>query len=150
MEYIFIIATAIGLIIPTHTVAAEVKPVIALEASYVPTVITTIALDAPQAPPVSIETRIREKAREYGVDEELALRIIKCESNFNRYADNPTSSADSYWQFLDSTWKSTMSRMGKPTTTSKFDEELSIEAGIWLLKEDGSGHWLESKFCWDK
>lgn len=136
-----------ALFVVPQPVYAE-KPVIALEAGIVPTVESTLHLEAIK--PITIEEKIVAKAKEYGVDPKLALAIVKCESNFQRYAKNPGSSAESYWQFLDSTWKYTMGMMGKPLDTSKFDEELSIEAGIFLLKKEGSRHWLESKPCWSK
>ncbi len=41
----------------------------------------------------------------YGVDEQVALRIAECESNFNHLADNPNSSASGVYQFIDNTWE---------------------------------------------
>ena len=71
----------------------------------------------------------------------LSEAIINCESGFNLYAQNPYSSAGGLWQFIDSTWETTMVEMGLPTTTSKFEYPVSLEAGVFLLKTGGVEHW---------
>ena len=44
-----------------------------------------------------------------------------------------------------------MTEMGYATSTDKFDEKLSIEAGVWLLSQKGGQkHWAESSQCWGK
>ena len=93
---------------------------------------------------------ILDYALEYGVNPRLAYAIAKCESGLNRLAKNPSSTAESYYQFLNSTWERTMERMGLPVTTSKFDPIISIKAGVFLLKEDGTIHWISSQDCWSK
>ena len=86
---------------------------------------------------------------QYQVDYELSYSIIACESQFDQFAQNPNSSAEGYWQMLNSTWKTTMERMGLPTSTEKTAMPISIEAGVWLLSKDGTVHWNESKQCWE-
>lgn len=86
----------------------------------------------------------------YGANPSLAKRIVQCESGWNRTIANPQPTASGYFQFLNSTWHSTMIRMGLPTSTDKHDPVISIQAGVWLLAEDGSRHWLESKPCWNR
>lgn len=39
------------------------------------------------------------------VSEEIVLRIAECESNFDRYAKNPNSTAKGLFQFTDGTWE---------------------------------------------
>lgn len=78
------------------------------------------------------------------------MRIVRCESGFQRFAKNPHSTAEGYFQFLNSTWRYTMEMMGYPTSTSKFDEKISIEAGVYLLAKEGSRHWYPSEHCWSK
>ena len=51
-----------------------------------------------------IQEMIKEAARKYGVDEELALRVADCESGFDEFASNDHSTAKGLYQFLDSTW----------------------------------------------
>jgi soluble lytic murein transglycosylase-like protein len=97
-----------------------------------------------------VRTRIAEKAREYGVKENLALAIAECESGFDIDAKNKDSSARGIFQFLGSTWKETLRRMEKDTSTSVYDWQEHIDAAIWLLDTDGTRHWLESKKCWSK
>ena len=87
-------------------------------------------------------------SKKYEVDFELAFKIVKCESNFNRYAKNGSSSAESFFQFIDGTWEQTMAKMNLPTSTNKFDMPIAIEAGVWLLGEDGVSHWESSSKCW--
>lgn len=52
-----------------------------------------------------IESVIRSIARANRVDEELALRIARCESTLNPSARNNTSSALGLYQFLEGTWE---------------------------------------------
>jgi len=89
---------------------------------------------------------IKQTSHDYGVDENLALSIAYAESGYNPNARNKSSSAGGVYQFLDSTWATTMSRMG--ITGNKFDAETNIKAGIWLLSRDGTRHWQESAHLW--
>jgi len=89
-------------------------------------------------------------SEQYGIDPALPLAIVKCESNFERYAKNPNSSAKSYFQFINGTWKYTMGKMGLATSTDVFDTDTHIMAGVWLLANEGERHWSESKACWSK
>ena len=113
---------------------------------------TEIPLKTPETENLENETDpyylLNHFSREYGVDFELAFKIVECESNFNRYAKNGSSSAESYFQFIDKTFEETMKRMNLPTSTSKFDMPIAIEAGVWLLKKDGVKHWESSESCW--
>jgi len=98
--------------------------------------------------PKTPEQWLRVYTEKYEVDYNLAYAIITCESGWQRYVQNSTSSASGYWQFINGTWYSTMLRMGYPADTSKYDFPLALEAGVFLLSEDGVGHWNESRFCW--
>lgn len=108
--------------------------------------------------PIELLDQFTEK---YDVDPTLARAIIFCESavygnsmdvieEYQFSISNPKSSASNPWQFLDSTWTSTMNRMGLPVDTPKDDPIISIHAGVWLLAQDGTSHWLESKSCWSR
>jgi len=52
----------------------------------------------------TIEERIEQAARAYGVSPVAALAIAGCESSFNPYATNSNSSAKGLYQFTDGTW----------------------------------------------
>lgn len=111
-----------------------------------------VSLQAPivEAQVVPIQDYIYEKATEEKVDPELAVNIVRCESSFDRYAKNPSSTASGYFQFLDGTWDTTMQRMGLPTSTLKTSMPEAIDAGVFLLRNDGTRHWTESSGCWSK
>ena len=95
------------------------------------------------------ESKIREEADVYNVDPELAVRIANCESGLDQGVRNLSgSSASGVFQFLKSTWKSTLTRMGWPANVDVFDGQSNIIAGLWLLKTDGPRHWYESRHCW--
>lgn len=53
----------------------------------------------------TVEGRIRIAARIAGVNEETAVRILKCESGLNPSARNSNSSAKGLAQFIDGTWR---------------------------------------------
>ena len=98
----------------------------------------------------SVEEKIVEEATAQDIDPNLALAIIKCESGFKQGAINKSSRAGGYWQFLPSTWKDTLTRMGLPQNIDVFDGRANMLAGLWLLKTDGTRHWLASFDCWSR
>lgn len=69
----------------------------------------------------TVEGRIRLAAREYGVNEETAVRIAKCESSLNPKAAHPISTAKGLFMFTDPTWKWIGAK------GSQFDEAESIK-----------------------
>lgn len=125
---------------PLEVSSATVDP---LQLVGVPEVLTEEVIKTP-------EELVEMYSIEYGVDPKLAKAIIKCESGWRREVPNAISSASGYFQFIDGTWISTMRRMGLSLDTDKHDPYISLEAGIWLLSQDGTRHWNESKYCWSK
>lgn len=99
-----------------------------------------------------MEARIIEVSQEMGVDPNLSLAIAWCESGLDEGVKNRQgSSASGIFQFIKSTWKSTLERMKLPSNLDVFDGSSNIMAGVWLLKQkDGSMHWDASKECWSK
>lgn len=53
----------------------------------------------------TIQERIEQAARKYGVSPTAAIAIAGCESSFNPYAANSSSSAKGLYQFTDGTWE---------------------------------------------
>jgi hypothetical protein len=75
-------------------------------------------------------------------------RIISCESGWQPIVKNKHSSATGLCQFLDSTWLTTMARMGLPKELdSRLNPYAHIDACVWLFKTDGPRHWRESLGC---
>jgi len=87
-------------------------------------------------------------AKEYNVDTELALRIADAESSYNPNAKNPKSTASGLYQFIKSTWQSTLKRMDREWV-SPFDADTNIEAAIYLLAQGELHHWNASKNKWN-
>ena len=119
----------------------------ALEA---PRLIIPLVIEEPPEP--TVKELVMDYAIQYGVDVRLALAIAQCESGLDPTAENPSphSSAGGVFQFLDSTWAKTIELLNWPEDTDKLDAKKNVEAGIFLLKKDGTRHWLESKSCWSK
>lgn len=96
----------------------------------------------------TLEDKISQKADKYGLNPNLITEIIRCESGMNQGIKNKTSKASGYWQFLPSTWESTLKRMNLPANVDVFDGDMNLEVGVWLLKTDGVRHWDSSRTCW--
>ena len=54
---------------------------------------------------MSVQDKIKWYAKLYGVDVQDALRIAKCESNFDASAENVNGSATGVYQIIRKTWK---------------------------------------------
>ena len=66
-----------------------------------------------------------------------ALRVAKCESNYNPYAVNRSSGASGLFQFLPSTWASSPYHAQSP-----FDPTANAKAAAWLYQRSGAGQWV--------
>ncbi|HEY7200096.1 MAG TPA: transglycosylase SLT domain-containing protein [Candidatus Dormibacteraeota bacterium] len=66
-----------------------------------------------------------------------ALRVAKCESNYNPYAVNKSSGASGLFQFLPSTWASSPYHASSP-----FDPTANAKAAAWLYQRSGPGQWV--------
>ena len=75
----------------------------------------------------------------------LALEIARCESGFNQFAKNKSSSASGVYQWLSSSWNN------QPASTggiSVFDAEANIKAAVWLIAHGKISPWNSSRPCW--
>lgn len=77
----------------------------------------------------NIESMVRAKADEYGIDPDVFVGLALRESGMNPGAKNPGSSAGGLFQFIDGTWKS----YGKG---DKFDPEANADAAARMFKEN--------------
>ena len=66
--------------------------------------------------PLTVKQRVGVTADKYNLDKDLFHCIAEKESGYNPSATNSTSSAGGVFQFINSTWKSTVQRMGKTWT----------------------------------
>lgn len=74
-----------------------------------------------------------------------AIRIARCESNFNQYAKNPNSTAKGIYQFIDGTWRSNCLKDG-----NVYDFVDNINCFWKVYKSQGDRPWASSKACWNK
>jgi len=65
-----------------------------------------------------------------------ALKIAKCESNYNPYAVNRSSGASGLFQFLPSTWAASPYH-----AQSVFDPSANAHAAAWLYQHAGPNQW---------
>ena len=100
--------------------------------------------------PLSFKLSLREylerESEIWGVDPNLAVRIVQCESGFKPYAQNSISSAYGLFQFLDSSWDRVQTQLNKQL--DRKDPYDQIEAGLFWLKKYGTSPWNASKSCW--
>ena len=74
----------------------------------------------------------------FGGETGTGCRVLMCESEGYRYADNPTSSASGLWQFLDSTWRNTT---GKPGPAKSYSPSYQTWAAKKLRDSSGWSQW---------
>lgn len=153
--------TTLILVCLAYNPVAPEDYLIAMEkANAVQTVIeSTLVLQEPkEVKKVSTKKQIKSKGYTHT---ELWKRIIKCESNWNVYASNKTSSARWLAQFLTkdfqrkdwsrhlSTWTSSSMRyLGYKWDV--FNEEEHLTVFYAKLKNEWTSAWNASKHCWWK
>lgn len=73
---------------------------------------------------------IKHYSAHYSIDPARPLRIAKCESGYNQFAKNKSSSASGIFQFLNKTWASKpLAKQGK----SVFDAPANVQTAVWLM-----------------
>lgn len=91
----------------------------------------------PIANPTPIQQIILDAFAPLGAGaQQWALRVAKCESNYNPLAVNPSSGASGLFQFLPSTWALTPQH-----AQSVFDAVANAQAAAWLYQRSGPGQW---------
>lgn len=84
----------------------------------------------------------------YGVNERLASEIIRCESGYRPEARNTKAKVGvdiGYWQLNSYYWEEEMLSRGWDI----YNPVDNLEAGFWLLAQQGSTPWNWSKHCWN-
>ena len=94
---------------------------------------------------LSLRKYLERESVIWGVNPNLAVRIVECESGFKPDAQNTQSSAYGLFQFLNSSWNRVQIQMNKQL--DREDPYDQIEAGLFWLQKSTSP-WNESKSCW--
>lgn len=110
-----------------------------------PSSIYLVAVKSPLEFKLSLREYLIRESVIWGVNPNLAVRIVECESGFKPYVQNKQSSAYGLFQFLNSSWSTVQIQMNKKL--DREDPYDQIEAGLFWLKKSTSP-WNESKFCW--
>lgn len=97
-----------------------------------------------------IKNKITRMALTRGVNPEIAIAIVRCESSFRPGVKNPNSTASGLFQFIRGTWKGSLKQMDLPAELDVFDGDANIMVGLWLLEKEGTRPWNASKHCWSK
>jgi len=74
-----------------------------------------------------------------------AIRIARCESNFNQYAKNPNSTAKGIFQFIDGTWRANCLKDG-----NVYDFKANIDCFWKVYQKQGDRPWVSSRGCWNE
>ena len=101
-----------------------------------------------------LSKEITRLSAKYNVDENLAIQIIKCESNFNPGAINKNIDSSgkvwsvdrSYWQINDYFHTDAMEALGLDID-NQWD---NLEYGFIILSKQGTKPWSASKSCWSQ
>ena len=122
-----------------------------LEDQYAQLVAQAMSSKAPSAPsqpsppapsltvanPTAIQQIILDAFARLGAGaQQWALRVAKCESNYNPLAVNRYSGASGLFQFLPSTWALTPQH-----AQSVFDAVANAQAAAWLYQRSGPSQW---------
>lgn len=106
----------------------------------------TIAEVATTTTQETLQKEIDGLAKQYGVNAELATRIIKCESHNNPNAIGYNAHSEDIGLFeLNTKYQEpTAIKMGYDI----YVPYQNLEYGMWLLSTSGSQPWAWSKKCW--
>lgn len=111
-----------------------------------------IVIETPTPEPPSPREYLRREAEKLGIDFGLADRIIKCESGWQEKICNKTygcKSGQGLFQLIPSTVEHASQMLGREI--DPFNPYDNIDAGLWLIKNEGLGHWRPySGACWER
>jgi soluble lytic murein transglycosylase-like protein len=96
--------------------------------------------------PPKLETELDLFSKEYGVSEEMARKIIFCESSNNPYAVNKhTDVGEDIGYFQINTYYH--QKKAKELGFDIFNPVDNLAYGFWLIKHEGTRHWSSSSAC---
>lgn len=96
--------------------------------------------------PEEVVELIKSYSQQYGISADIPLRIAKCESGYNQYSKNKSSTASGVFQYLASTWKGT--DQGK-AGMSVFDPDANVKAAVsYIAIHKSTSPWNASRSCW--
>ena len=81
------------------------------------------------------------------------VRIIGCESGWDRFAVEPTSGAAGLTQVMPGTWEDARVRLGSvaaPFHEGWHNPAQQLYTARVLYEERGWGPWEASRFCWEQ
>lgn len=98
--------------------------------------------------PTGMQGEVYKISYAYGVDPELALAIISCESRSgqNKLHLNDNGTKDYGLFQINQVHEQEAKKMGIDIHTDKGN----IVYGVWLMKQNGIKDWNASKSCWSK
>jgi len=85
---------------------------------------------------------------QYGINPAVPLGIARCESGFNQFSKNKSSTASGVYQWLTKSWKNQPASLNG--TVSPFDADANVRAAVWLIAHGKTSPWNASKKCWNK
>jgi soluble lytic murein transglycosylase-like protein len=89
---------------------------------------------------------IKDYSAQYGIEPVLPLAIARCESGYNQFSKNKSSTASGVFQYLSSTWQATdQGKLG----LSVFDANANVKAAVsYIAIHKSTRPWLASVNCW--
>lgn len=124
--------------------------------SIVSTFLLFVAVLSVSAQTLDSKDQIKDYAIEqsyiWDVRVSMFLGIIESESNFEKDAKNPNSTASGVMQYLNSTFLNYCVKKFQLANSlaEKNDPKIQIDCAVRMLANGGAHHWEESRFAWSK
>ncbi len=102
----------------------------------------------------TMDGEISRLAKKYKQDENLARKIIDCESKAYSRAENKNYDENGVWWSTDyGPWQ--INNYYHEDTANKMDLDIhdqwdNLEYGFYLMSEEGTDPWNASAYCWQK
>lgn len=102
--------------------------------------VLVVEISVPVPVPLTVQELIIKYSKQYGVNTETALRVAKCESNYNPLAKHKVSSASGVFQIIKGTNEMINKKRG--VNHDVFNAEQNIDNAMWLAKNVGWSQWV--------